>query len=287
MPKLAPGRSAESALEVLRTTRTAALWLASPAEQWWRRLWGRERLPPLWLRRHVGPVSQFESAARATADWIDKLGLLKPGDLVLDIGCGCGAMVGELARRFGPAGLYVGFDVHAPSIRWCRKHFESDPRLRFELADLRSPYGGGTDEVGSYQFPIEDASTSFVLAKSVFTHLLEPEAEHYLREIARVLSPEGRALVSAFLFQTLTDSDPPPLFPHPSDPHSPVRWRLAARPRAAVAYDHAAFTAMIQAAGLEIETLIQGFFPGHKPTLDGQDQLVLRRAGAMLSKVSP
>jgi hypothetical protein len=30
----------------------------------------------------------------------------------------------------------------------------------------------------------------------VFTHLLEPDATHYLREIARVLSPTGRALVS-------------------------------------------------------------------------------------------
>jgi hypothetical protein len=33
-------------------------------------------------------------------------------------------------------------------------------------------------------------------AGSLFTHLLEPDAAHYLRETARVLAPAGRAIVS-------------------------------------------------------------------------------------------
>jgi len=40
---------------------------------------------------------------------IDALGL-RPGDVVLDAGCGTGWCLHELARRVGPAGRVVGFD---------------------------------------------------------------------------------------------------------------------------------------------------------------------------------
>ena len=77
---------------------------------------------------------------------IDQLGLVKRGDRLLDIGCGPGAMVSGLLHRAGRAGSYVGFDVHRPSIEWCRRLYREDARCRFELARLASPYatpGGG------------------------------------------------------------------------------------------------------------------------------------------------
>ena len=40
---------------------------------------GRDRLPPLWLRRHTGPVARFESAARETAEFLDRPRPRAPG----------------------------------------------------------------------------------------------------------------------------------------------------------------------------------------------------------------
>ena len=74
--------------QLLLGGRTLAYRIASPAESAWRRAAGHEPLPPLWLRRHTGPVARFESAARETAEFLDRLGLARPGDTVVDIGCG-------------------------------------------------------------------------------------------------------------------------------------------------------------------------------------------------------
>jgi SAM-dependent methyltransferase len=258
-----------------RGLRTAALWLLEPVDRWRRRGSGRGDLPPLWLRRHAGPVGRFESAARDMEAVIRQHQLVRETDQILEIGCGCGAMVPALARLLGPQGRYAGFDVHPPSVRWCRRHFAGDPRLRFELAEIVSPYGGSSrlQPARSYRFPLEDAGADFILAKSVFTHLLESEVRHYLQEIGRTLRPGRLALITAFLFDgTVT----PPAFPFPEE-GSPVRWLRRLRPQAAVAFDRALFEEMIAEAGLTLRELIPGYWPGTVPVPQGQDILVLGR----------
>jgi len=211
------------------------------------------------------------------AAFLDRMGLPEPDDDVLDVGCGPGAMAGELARRIGPGAHYVGFDVHAPSIRWCRGRFGSDPRLSFVLAPIASPYGSRRGEPAtSYRFPMEDAGAGLVLAKSVFTHLLEPEARHYLAECRRAVKPGRAAIVTALLF----DGQAPgadlarQAFPF-GDAAGHVRWRRSLRPTAAVAYERLFFFAMIEEAGLRVESMTAGYFPGAE-RVTGQDILVLR-----------
>lgn len=260
--------------EALRKGRTAALWLAGPIDRIWLRATGREQLPPLWLRRHTGPVAAFESAARETAGFLDRLELVRAGDTVLDVGCGPGAMVPELARRLGPAGRYVGFDVHAPSIRWSRKRHAGDPRLRFEHADLISAYGMGSGAASTYRFPLDAGQADLVLAKSVFTHLLENDARHYLAEIRRVLRPGRGAVVTAFLYDENGTRLREVARAFRYSAGRPVRWRLRARPSAAVAYGRALFEEMTAGAGLRVIWMSAGYFPGGaRPT--GQDTLLL------------
>ncbi len=232
-------------------------------------------LPPLWLRRHAGPVAKFSSSARETRELLSRLSLLPEDGRVLDAGCGPGAMAIELEETLGPKARYVGFDVHSPSLRWCRKRFARDPRFSFELARIRTPYSRRfTGRAAGFRFPAGDASFDLVLAKSLFTHLLPPEAGSYLREIARVLAPRGRALVTAFLFDPLVA---PPAFPF-AEPGGSVRWRVRSRPEAAVAYPRLAFEEMVRDAGLRIEWEIAGFYPGNSPLPTGQDILVLERS---------
>ena len=262
--------------EALRRGRNAAYRIASPADAWLRRLAGKPSLPPLWLRRHTGAVSRFESAARETGAFLDSLGLLEPGHLVLDAGCGSGAMVPELLRRLGTDGRYVGFDVHEPSIRWCRSHW-ADPRLSFELARVASAYGDRSGPAAAtYRFPLDDGRADLVLAKSLFTHLMPDDAARYLSEIRRCLRPGRAAVVTAFLFDP---SDAPALgrtrraFPHASS-DGDVRWRFRSRPAAAVAYAGPRFDGLLAAAGLRLQWMSPGFFPG-ADRLASQDVLLL------------
>jgi SAM-dependent methyltransferase len=52
---------------------------------------------------------------------------------------------------------------------------------------------------GILLFPYSDDAFDFVFLASVFTHLHGAEVRHYLDEIARVLRPGGRAVVTVFL----------------------------------------------------------------------------------------
>jgi ubiquinone/menaquinone biosynthesis C-methylase UbiE len=258
--------------DALRSARTAALRLASPFDRAWRLATGRAHLPPLWLRRHTGAVSAFESAARETAAFLDRLDLLHDARLVLDVGCGAGAMVEEFARRLPEDGRYVGFDVHAPSIRWCRKRWAGVARLSFELAPVASPYGSAAGApASSYCFPAQDGSADLVLAKSVFTHLLAPDARHYLSETRRVLRPGRAAVVTAFLFE---ENAPGVGTAFPFAASDGVRVKSRARPTAAVAWEKPRFVRMIEESGLRLQWHSQGYYPGRE-RLTAQDVLLL------------
>jgi SAM-dependent methyltransferase len=57
------------------------------------------------------------------------------GELVLDVGCGCGATSVELARRIVPRGRVLGVDISAPMLQQARERAPSDLPLDFILAD--------------------------------------------------------------------------------------------------------------------------------------------------------
>ena len=260
-------------LDALRLCRSAGLWLAGPLD---RVAHLGHDLPPLWLRRHTGPVGNFERSASEFLGWIDRLGLLRDSDSVLDLGCGPGAMALELSRRESWRGAYVGFDVHAASIRWCRRRFRGDPRFGFELADLASPYGAGGRRIGEYRFPAKDGDIDLVLAKSLFTHLMEPEARHYLAEIRRVLRRGRPAFLTAFLFDptSATGRGASPFFPVAGSDRR-TRFRFHSRPESAVAYDRDLFTEMVEDARLRVLWLGPGFWPGDDLFPRGQDLLLI------------
>lgn len=264
--------------DVLRPARTVALWAAGPVDRLASMLDGAPGRPPLWLRRHTGPTAAYERAAGEFSAMLALLGAATPDARVLDIGCGTGVMGREFERMLGDRGLYVGFDVHAPAVAWARRRFATDERFRFVIADIATPYSSAdAPPATEYRFPVDADWGTLLIAKSVFTHLLEPETEHYLREIARTLALDGSAVITAFLLEDDRQPDwAEPMFHFPHG-NGAVRWEIAAKPTAAVAYERKHFEAIVSAAGLRVEQRIRGYWTGCRIAPSGQDVLVLRR----------
>ena len=203
--------------------------------------------------------------------------LLRPDTTLLDIGCGPGAVPLRLTREQMTIRAYIGIDVHERSILWCRRRFARLAAFRFELAQVNSPYGrGGSADPGDYTFPVGDGTADLVLAKSLFTHLLEATARHYLSEMRRCMAQTGHGVLTVFLFDGKSGNGPPAFPYHAADPR--IRWRRRAHPHAAVAYERSLFEEMLASSGLEILEMLPGFWPGTSPAIRGQDTYIVRPA---------
>lgn len=135
-----------------------------------------------------------------------ELGGLQPHHDVLDLGCGTGRMARPLTKYLR-SGHYDGIDIVEPSIRWCQKIYGSSyPNFRFHWADISNSHYApqGKNAACDYQLPFGTGAFDFVCLASVFTHMLRPEVENYLSEVARVLKPHGRCLISYFLLNLET-----------------------------------------------------------------------------------
>jgi SAM-dependent methyltransferase len=161
-----------------------------------------EMVPPIAgtsLRTNVGSPSLMGYLFVADA-WHSVLSrLLRGNSKVLDIGCGCGKIARTLVYHPYIA-HYIGFDVIRENVDWCEHSIvpAANGRFEFHYLDVFSraynPAGKlkGTDVV----FPLADGSIDFAFAGSVFTHLLQEDAKHYLREVRRSLAPGGTFLPS-------------------------------------------------------------------------------------------
>lgn len=163
-------------------------------------------IPPPELRGLVGntdTVEEFEGIGRSIAGMMDALGLLAPECRLLDVGCGCGRVAGQLLAS--PIAAYEGFDRNPELVRWAAENIGSiDRRFRFRLVSVASPYDDldgfrGTIPASELRFPYPDGAFDVALLSSVFTHMSVDDSRRYLSELARVLTPQGQVLATWFL----------------------------------------------------------------------------------------
>lgn len=70
----------------------------------------------------------------------------RPGDRVLDLGCGFGDTTQRLAELVGPQGEALGLDVSEPFVEQARREAQGIENVRFECADLQvAELDGGFD----------------------------------------------------------------------------------------------------------------------------------------------
>ncbi len=266
--------------KLLRSTRNVALLALGPLDYFARRLKDKQDLPPLYLRRYVGPLRGFESSGAEFMDHLRRLAGLRPDERVLDLGCGCGQMALQLKDYLDQNGSYVGVDIHQASINWCqRKIGAQHANFQFTRIDVRNrAYNPqGTQLAETYRLPFADSSFDVILVKSVFTHMRPSEVDNYLCEIARMLKTTGRCLATLFLLneeqRRLEQGGANTL----AFKYGEGVWRYVYlhSPESAVAYDENFVMQILEKHGLRLKERFYGHWSGRKDGLSYQDILLL------------
>ena len=158
-------------------------------------------LPPLELRMLVGPTEpSFFDNPTAAVVFPDV-----PAEnyrRVLDFGCGCGRIARQLIQQRPRPEHYRGIDLHRGMIDWCQRNLApAAPGFEFAHHDVHNISFNPQGSAKTLPLPADAGSVDLLLSWSVFTHLVELQAEFYLDEVARVLSPRGIAITTWFLFE--------------------------------------------------------------------------------------
>jgi ubiquinone/menaquinone biosynthesis C-methylase UbiE len=129
--------------------------------------------------------ARAEDEAAVRDEYVGLLGVT-PGERVLDVGCGSGAVTRVLARRVAPGGAAVGVDA-SPALLAVARELAAEAGLS-ALIELR--------EGDCRALPFPDASFDATVAATVLVHV--PNAEQALAEMVRVTRAGGRIGVFDF-----------------------------------------------------------------------------------------
>jgi ubiquinone/menaquinone biosynthesis C-methylase UbiE len=173
----------------------------------------RERTGEVWTLLQERTDTQLDPFGRAT---LEKLGLTA-GDQVLDVGCGCGQTVLELAVLVGPGGHVVGVDISEPMLASARERVAGHAGIELCCANAQT-----------HLF----AADGFDALFSRFGVMFFEDARAAFANLRRALRPGGRMAFVCWqaiahnpwaelplraVLQVLGSAEPPEVF-HPDRP---------------------------------------------------------------------
>lgn len=139
---------------------------------------------PFWVRYYdtiVGLV--MLGRTQAMHQGTVQLANLQQNEALLDVGCGTGKLIFAAENVIGPEGTAVGLDVEVGMIAQAEANAaKNHSRATFTIASIaRIPYPDNTFDV--------------VVSSLTYHHLNPSEKIGGLREVERVLKPNGRLLI--------------------------------------------------------------------------------------------
>ncbi|MFB7914649.1 methyltransferase domain-containing protein [Streptomyces sp. NPDC056061] len=123
---------------------------------------------------------------------LDELGI-RPGQTVLDLGCGPGTDLASLARAATATGTVIGVDHDRASVDTARERTADQRTVTVRLGDL-------------HDLPLPDRTADGARTDRVLQHVTDPARA--LHEIHRVLRPGGRLVMGEPDWGTLTVDHP-------------------------------------------------------------------------------
>jgi SAM-dependent methyltransferase len=267
-------------LEYIRLVRPTEFMRATAVDARDSILRRRDPLTPprrLWF---VGS-GDFRAAGNDFRELLVELGGLRPEEDVLDVGSGVGRVAVGLTGWL--QGRYEGIDVVRRGVEWCQQAITPRyPNFSFQVADLYNRHYNpqGCVPASEYEFPFEDRSFDLVVLTSVFTHLLPPDRDNYISEIARVLRPMGRCLGTFFLLDdearlNLENGRASIDFRFERPGYRTMNKRI---PEAAVAYEESDVRQTFERNGLQIGAVRYGVWSGRDSAVGWQDVVVATRS---------
>src|SRR5437764_4641052 len=99
-----------------------------------------------WVRMQDRTDALIDPLGRAA---MERLGVVA-GERILDVGCGCGQTLFQLADRAGPSGHVLGVDISPPMLECARQRAAGHPTIALALADAQT-----------YAFPPRDVDAVY------------------------------------------------------------------------------------------------------------------------------
>lgn len=272
VPKNIPGISRKIVLNALE-----------PIDRLSRIINGKMFLPSLQMREYVGPLWAQEIAAAEFMTYLKLLCQLSPHARILDIGCGYGMMGIQCKDYLRAPGSYTGIDVNYRIVKWAIKNIHSEHAdFRFKHMDINNGLYNpkGKLDASNLVFPFSDESFDLIILKSIFIHLLPRDVENYVREIFRLLVPNGQCIATVHFLndfqQELHDKGLSSFnFRYGNDKY---RYTVKEKPERRLAYDEQYFTVILNQVGMEKPDVYYGTWSGRDDGLSHQDIIVSRKA---------
>jgi SAM-dependent methyltransferase len=133
--------------------------------------------------RWIGEAKRTEMMLSRVADLLYPRARLKPGNSVLDVGCGLGPTTIELARRIAPGGRAIGLDVSSAMIELARKRAAGIANVEFVAADA-----------AAHRFPAPFADLLF----SRFGVMFFGDPTVAFTNLRKAMNPNGRVLFACW-----------------------------------------------------------------------------------------
>ncbi len=136
------------------------------------------------LRIWVHDLVSFRGALRLLRQRTVALAQLHPGEAVLDVGCGTGTLLLEVARKNGTTGHLAGVDPSSTQLARARaKAARHGLSITFQMGVIE-------------QLPSPPQTFDVVFSTLMMHHLPAPLKRQGLAEIARALKPGGRLVLA-------------------------------------------------------------------------------------------